>query len=202
MTSREIQRERSRRSVLKTGLGVAVGSITLPLVSRRAAAHFPDELAIDIKPGSDRNPIARNCRGVVPVAVCYTTFESEGETTVFDPTDRAVRYRFGAPETVENGGGARPVHDGHTEDSEEQRSSGSRAERDDVPLAAGRSPATQPDDNRAQSGDSDGHDDLVLHFPVEGTGFDDDSSIGKLLWERDESGEHGYAGTDQVTIIG
>lgn len=45
------------------------------------------------------------------MTVLYTTFEDDG-TTVFDPTDRAVRYRFGAPETVENGGGARPVHGG------------------------------------------------------------------------------------------
>lgn len=75
-------------------------------MGQRVAAHFPDELAINIKPRSDRNPIARNCRGVVPVAVCYTTFEDDGETIVFDLTDRAIRYRFGAPETVENGGGA------------------------------------------------------------------------------------------------
>lgn len=179
MTTNEQQRVRSRRSVLKMGLGVAVGSGMFGLVSQRAAAHFPDELAIDIKPGSDRNPIAMGCHGVVPVAVLRTTFEVDGSTTVFDPTDRAVRYRFGAPATVENGDGARPIHGGHAEDREALRASS----------------------REAQPGDCEGHKVLVLHFPIEQTGFSKDSSVGKLLWERAENGEHGYAGTDQVTVL-
>lgn len=35
---------------------------------------------------------------------------------------------------------------------------------------------------------------------MEETGFDGDETTGKLVWERDESGEHGYSGTDEVTI--
>lgn len=86
--------------------------------------------------------------------------DEDGETVRFDPTEEAVRYRFGAPAVVEDGG-ARPVHDGH---------------------------------------DTDGA--LVLHFPMEETGFDEDSTEGRLVWERDESGEHGYSGTDEVTVTG
>jgi hypothetical protein len=157
----------TRRAVLKTGLGAAATAAAVPMMTGRASAHFPETLAIDIKPGCDENPINPKSRGVVPVAVLYTKFESDGKTVVFDPTERAVRYRFGAPEAVESGGGARPVHDGHVEDV-----------------------------------NNDGHDDLVLHFPMDETGFDGDESVGKLLWERTESGSHGYSGTDQVTIVG
>ncbi len=166
MTFREQGRVRSRRNVLKTGLGIAVGGGTIGLVSQRAAAHFPDELAIDIRPGSDRNRIAGGCRGLVPVAVLPTTIETDGSSTAFDPTERAVRYRFGAPDTVENGGGTRPVHDGHVFEA------------------------------------SEGCDALMLHFRVDGTGFDRDTSVGKLVWERSENSEHGYAGTDRVTVVG
>lgn len=153
----------TRRDVLKTGLGAAMGTIALPLISRRAAAHFPDELMIDIKPGCGRNPINPKSRGVIPVTVARTEFEQDGSRVVFDPAERAVRYRFGAPDVVEQGGGARPVHGGHVVDG-------------------------------------DDHEILVLHFPTQDAGFDGDESLGKLLWERDENGEHGYAGTDHVTV--
>lgn len=161
----ELQTGTTRRRVLKTGLGAAVGAGTLPLLSRRASAHFPDRLAIDIKPGCARNPINPKSQGVIPVSVSRSEFERDGKSVVFDPTERAVRYRFGAPETVESGGGARPAHGGHVETR------------------------------------SDAPDILVLHFPTGETGFDGDESTGKLLWERDKSGKHGYAGTDQVTIV-
>lgn len=152
--------------MLKTGLGAAVGAVTLPLISRRAAAHFPTTLTIDIKPGCARNPINPKSRGIIPVSVSRTEFKRDGTRVTFDPTERPVRYRFGAPDTVESGKGARPVHGGH--------------------VATGKG----------------GHDILVLHFLTQETGIDGDESIGKLLWERDKSGEHGYAGTDQVTIVG
>lgn len=156
----------TRRGFLKTGLGVAATAVAVPMLAGRASAHFPDRLAIDIKPDCDENTLNPDCHGVVPVAVLYTEFENEkGETVVFDPTERAMRYRFGAPDAVESGGGARPVHDGHVEDV-----------------------------------NGDGHDDLVLHFPMEETGFDGDESVGTLLWER-EGGEHGYSGTDNVKIV-
>lgn len=51
--------------------------------------------------------------------------------------------------------------------------------------------------------DDDGTDDLLLHFPVSETGFADckrADQIAKLVWERDESGEHGYSGIDDVAV--
>ncbi|ELZ12265.1 hypothetical protein C479_05638 [Halovivax asiaticus JCM 14624] len=49
--------------------------------------------------------------------------------------------------------------------------------------------------------DDDGNDDLLLVFPMDGTGFDGDETEGRIEWERDESGEHGLSGTDAVTIV-
>jgi hypothetical protein len=156
----------TRRGFLKTGLGAAATAVAFPMMAGRASAHFPKKLAIDIEPDCDENTLDPDCHGVVPVAVLYTEFENDKrETVVFDPTERAMRYRFGAPDVVQSDG-AKPVHDGHVEDV-----------------------------------NGDGHDDLVLHFPIEETGFDGDESVGTLVWEREEGG-HGYSGTDQVTIVG
>lgn len=131
------------------------GSCTL---SGQVAAHFPAGLELDIKPGIEDNPINTNNHGVIPVAVL--------QTDVFDPTGADVRYRFGAPDVVSAGDGARPAHGGHVEDV-----------------------------------DGDGREDVVLHFPTDGTGFDGDESEGRLEWERDESGQHGLSGTDTVTVV-
>ncbi|MFB1066563.1 hypothetical protein [Natrinema sp. H-ect4] len=60
---------------------------------------------IEIRPGCDRAPINPDGRGVIPVAV--------RQTDEFDPTSESVRYRFGAPDVVGDGGGARPINDGH-----------------------------------------------------------------------------------------
>lgn len=158
----------TRRRILKTGVGAVATAGILPIVSGTAAAHFPDQLQIDIKPGCSRNNLDPERSGVVPVSVLVTEFTDEnGETVRFDPTENDVRYRFGAPGVVEDGGGARPAHCGH-----------------------------------AQNENEDGNTALLLHFPMEETGFDGDTTEGKLIWERDESGEHGYAGTDDVTITG
>ncbi len=44
------------------------------------------------------------------MAVHYAEFEDEnGETVVFDPTERSERYRFSPPDVVASGGGARPA---------------------------------------------------------------------------------------------
>ncbi len=156
----------TRRRVLKTGAGALAAAGAVPLLSGSAAAHFPDQLEIDVRPDCEKNTLDPHSRGVVPVAVMPTEFTDEnGETVRFDPTEEAVRYRFGEPAVVEDGGGARPAHDGH------------------------------------DGSDTDG-DALVLHFPMEETGFDEDSTEGRLIWERDESGEHGYSGTDEVTVTG
>jgi len=101
-----------RRGFLKAGTGVAATAIGIAAVSGTAAAHFhgPEKspLEIDIKPGSDENPINPNSNGVIPVAVL--------QTDEFDPTSENVNYRFGATDVVKNGDGARPAHGGHVKD--------------------------------------------------------------------------------------
>ena len=153
-----------RRRFLKAGTGAAVAAIGLPTVSGVAAAHFHGSdkatLNIDIKPDSTENTINPKSEGVVPVAVLHTE--------EFDPTSQNVNYRFGAQDVVANGGGARPIHDGHATDV-----------------------------------NGDGQCDLVLHFPVEDTGFDGDETVGHLHWEKGEKGaHHGLGGSDAITIVG
>lgn len=154
----------SRRHLLKTGAGAVTTMVALPAVSGVAAAHFhgPDKgaLSIDVLPDSQKNPINPNSEGVVPVAVL--------QSETFDPTKENVNYRFGAHEVVANGGGARPVHDGHVQDV-----------------------------------DGDGKSDLLLHFPMEDTGFDGDEVVGHLHWEEGHKGaHHGLGGSDTITIRG
>lgn len=43
---------------------------------------------------------------------------------------------------------------------------------------------------------------LVLEFPVEDMGFDGKEETAWLYWERDDSGDHGYAGVDSVSVYG
>lgn len=149
----------ARRGVLRAGAGAATAVLGIAALGGRAAAHFPAELDVEIEPGSDDAPINPDGRGLIPVAVLATD--------EFDPTSEDVRYRFGAPDVVEGGGGARPAHGGHVEDA----NGGRRAE-------------------------------LVLHFPVDETGFDGDESEGRLEWEETEAGEHGLSGTAAVTVVG
>lgn len=66
-----------------------------------AAAHFPADLEIDVKPGTDENPINPRSNGVTTVAVL--------QNDAFDPTSEEVRYRFGSPDALGDGGGATPV---------------------------------------------------------------------------------------------
>lgn len=151
--------EMTRRTMLKTTAGSTAAASGLAILTGSAAAHFPQELSIDIKPGSNDAPINPRSNGVITVAVL--------RTAEFDPISEDVRYRFGAPEVVGEGGGSQPAHGGHVEDV-----------------------------------NGDGQDDLVLHFPASGTGFDGDESEGVLHWDRDESREHGLSGRDSVTIVG
>lgn len=149
-----------RRQFVKLALGTAATAVALPTMSGVAAAHFPDQLDIDVEPGSERNRVGTGEDGRTTVAVRATTFTDEdGERVTFDPTERAVRYRFGTADLLANGGGARPVDDGTVEG-----------------------------------------DDLVLTFPTDGTGFTGDETSATLYWERSESGEHGYAGSDTVEL--
>lgn len=98
----------NRRDVLKITAGVATAAATVPVLTGDGAAHFPENLEIDIEPDSDDNRINAEHNGLIPVAVF--------QTDAFDPTGADVRYRFGAPDVVSDGGGARPAHNGHTED--------------------------------------------------------------------------------------
>lgn len=97
-----------RRGFLKISAGAASIAVGIPAISGSAVAHFPEGLSVDVKPGSDANPINPNKDGVIPVAVL--------QTDEFDPTNENVNYRFGAPDIVEEGRGARPKHDGHVSD--------------------------------------------------------------------------------------
>ena len=48
----------------------------------------------------------------------------------------------------------------------------------------------------------DSHEVLVLDFPVDDMGLDGEEETGWLYWERDDTGEHGYAGVDSVRVYG
>lgn len=98
----------ARRGFLQVSTGMAATALGITTFGGQVAAHFPEDLEIDIKPGSEDNPINFNSNGVIPVAVL--------QTNEFDPTSADVRYRFGAPDVVAEGGGARPAHSGHVED--------------------------------------------------------------------------------------
>jgi hypothetical protein len=98
----------ARRGFLKAGAGVVSATAGLAAISGSAAAHFPEKLDIDIKPGSEKNRIILGSEGVIPVAVL--------QTEQFDPTNKEVHYRFGAPDVVNSGGGARPVYGGQSVD--------------------------------------------------------------------------------------
>jgi hypothetical protein len=157
----------NRRQVLKGALGVAVSAAGVSAFSGITAAHFHTVLEIEITPGSSDNRIDLSGQDLITVAVLTTTYQTEaGEKVTFDPTEKPVRYRFGASDALGNGNGARPVDDGQIKDV-----------------------------------NGDGSDDLVLQFPVEETGFSGDETVGKLFWERDESGKHGLSGKAPVTIV-
>lgn len=91
----------TRRTVLRTTAGLAAATAGLAAVTGSAAAHFPADLDVDVKPGSEENPIDPRSDGVTSVAVL--------RNDDFDPTAEDVRYRFGAPDVVADGGGATPV---------------------------------------------------------------------------------------------
>jgi len=79
-------------------------------------------VAINIHPGSKKNPINLGSRGVIPVAV-LTTLAGEYDLPLdFDATTiQALTARFGPEPLVISGGGAHEAHDtGHIEDSIER----------------------------------------------------------------------------------
>lgn len=159
----------TRRRFLRGTLGVAASVTAISAASGVAAAHFPLQLDIDVQPGNETNFVDLDEHGTVSVAVHPTEFlNADGEQETFDPTARAVRYRFGSRFALDDGEGARPTGDGEVTEVE----------------------------------NGDGRDALVLTFPVDETGFDGGEETAWLYWERDESGEHGYAGVDSVRVYG
>lgn len=91
----------TRRTLLKATTSLAVGAVGIGALTGSAAAHFPDQLSIDVKPGSDQNTINPESNGVTKVAVL--------QTDDFDPTSEDVRYRFGPHDVLSEGEGATPV---------------------------------------------------------------------------------------------
>lgn len=98
----------ARRGFFRLSTGLAATALGIGSFAGQVSAHFPEDLEIDIRPGSEDNPINPDSNGLVPVAVL--------QTDEFDPTSADVRYRFGAHDVVAGGGGARPAHRGHVED--------------------------------------------------------------------------------------
>ncbi|MFC7154023.1 hypothetical protein ACFQPA_00955 [Halomarina halobia] len=165
--TRESRPRFTRRRLLGVGAGTLAAAVAVPATSGVAAAHFPDRLDVDVRPRSDRNVVPARGRGVVPVAAHRTTFERDGERVVFDPTTRPEHYRFGAPDVLADGGGARPVRAGRPVDL-----------------------------------DGDGDDSLLLLFRADEAGFEPDDDVAELRWAEHAEGEHGYSGTDEVTVVG
>lgn len=79
-------------------------------------------VAINIHPGSFKNPINLKSQGVIPVAVLTTAAGEYGLPLAFDATTiQALTTRFGPEAVVIAGGGAHEAHDrGHIEDAIER----------------------------------------------------------------------------------
>lgn len=148
----------TRRSILKTTGRAAVGVAGISVLAGSATAHFPDDLDVDVKPGSGQNTINPRSHGITPVAVLHSD--------AFDPTSEAIRYRFGSPDVVADGGGATPVR------------------------------------HQVRDADGDGTSDVVLQFRTDDGGFAHDDEEAVLRWHRDESGEHGLSGRDEIRTVG
>jgi len=96
-----------------------------------------------------------------------------------------------------NGGGERETFDPAEEASRYRFGSKNALERGDGARPVG-------DGERTTIGGGHGTetDALVLEFPVDDTGLDGGEEAAWLYWERDESGNHGYAGVDTVNVYG
>ncbi|AHG01459.1 hypothetical protein HALLA_03460 (plasmid) [Halostagnicola larsenii XH-48] len=98
----------SRRQAIRVGTGVATAAVGIAAFGGQAAAHFPTDLEIAVRPNCDIARIDLENRTLIPVAVF--------QTDEFDPVNEPVQYRFGEPDTVSDGEGARPVDDGFSVD--------------------------------------------------------------------------------------
>jgi len=163
----------TRRRLIRGAFGAAATAAVTPVLTGVAAAHFPLQLDIDVQPENEDNFIDLEDHESIPVAVHRTEFlNSDGEREVFDPTEEDIRYRFGSRSTLGSGGGARPAGEGTV------TSSG------------------------GDHGDEQNQDSLVVEFPIGETVLEDGMETAWVFWERDESGEHGFAGVDTVSVYG
>lgn len=152
-----------RRRFVALGASAVAATAGVTAFGGQAAAHFPEDLEIDVRPASEHNPIEPDSRGIVPVAV--------HQTDDFDPTEEAIRYRFGAPDVVAEGGGVRPIRDGVPVDVDRDGS-------DDLVLFF-------PTDEAGFDGDEESAR-LVWEKSPEGThglaGTDDVTIVGRHAW--------------------
>lgn len=103
----------TRRRALSGALGIGASLAGVSLLSGVAAAHFPTKLEFDVQPENEDNFIDLSEDETVTLAVHPTEFvNGDGDVETFDPTDRAVRYRFGSRYALEHGDGSRPIGDG------------------------------------------------------------------------------------------
>jgi hypothetical protein len=115
----------TRRRLLKGTLGAAVTAAAVPGLSGVAAAHFPVEITVDVQPENAENFIDLSEHDTITVAVEQSEFvNSDGDSETFDPTERAVRYRFGSRLALEDGEGARPVDDGEIREPDDDAEDG------------------------------------------------------------------------------
>jgi hypothetical protein len=170
--SSELVESTERRTFLKTAVGTAATVAAIPALSTIASAHFPEALRIDIEPGSDRNEITPSEDDRVSVAVLQTTFVDE-EGILKEP---GTKITFDPTE--------RPVR--YRFGTQELLGQGGGAR----PV----------DDGEVRDVNGDGKDDLVLQFPLDGTGFTGDETTGTLYWERPGTHHHGFHGTDAISL--
>lgn len=114
----------TRRRILKGTVGAATAVASVGFLSGAAAAHFPTQLDIDVRPETDDPYIDVGEHETVSVTVFPVEYlNGDGERERFDPTEEPVRYRFGSRFALEDGEGARPIDGGEpttveTEDGE------------------------------------------------------------------------------------
>ncbi|EMA56056.1 ferritin-like domain-containing protein [Halococcus thailandensis] len=161
-----------RRTFLKTAIGAAATAAAIPAVSTIASAHFPETLRIDIAPGSNENKIDPETDDCVSVAILQSTFVDE-DGILKDP---GTKITFDPTE--------RPVR-----------------YRFGTQELLGQGGGVRPiNDGEVRDVNGDGKDDLVLQFPLDGTGFTGDESTGTLYWERPGTRHHGFHGTDTIRL--
>lgn len=134
-------------------------------------------VAVNIKPGSDPNSVNPRGNGAIPVAVLSTEAGEYGLPMAFDATTiDALSVRFGPPEVIGEGSGARETHHrGHPEDSFEL-------------------------DEETKDGDTD----LVLHFRTQESGISDDSEEAcvKGEWIDPDGDRLRFFGCDDIRTVG